>query len=463
MADEFILKIQQYIDDNLLLEKGDNVVMGVSGGADSVALFLTLFSLRERYDLKLFVVHVNHGIRKEAKDEAAYVKDLCEERNIPFYLKEADVCELAKELSMGTEEAGRKVRYEFFEEILSRVGGGKIAVAHNKNDLTETLLFNLFRGTGVKGLASIPPKRGNIIRPLLNVERSEIEAFLIKEKVSFCTDSSNFSDEYSRNRIRNTVIPVIKENVTNQAVEHMANTAEQLRELQHFLEVYCDRIFEDIVVERTDNEVVYLKTSFQQQDICIQKLLVKKAIDSLVPHNRDITHLHLESVIKLCGKDGTKTVNLPYGIVAESSYDRLKLSLDREEKRFDIQLEVKIDETVLLPDGTKVTVVMEECHGSYEYGENQYTKCFDYDKMNRPLMLRTRQSGDEIAVNKEGGKKKLKDFMIDIKIPATKRDEVLLLAGGSSIYWAIGYRMSESAKITENTKRVLKVIVSKEE
>jgi len=243
----------------------------------------------------------------------------------------------------------------------------------------------------------------------------------------------------------------------------MANTAEQLRELQHFLEGYCDRIFENVVLVRTDNEVIYDKSSFQKEDICIQKLLVKKAIDSLVPHNRDITHIHLESAMKLTGKDGTKTINLPYGIKAESSYERIKFSLDRGEKRYELQLALKIDDTVCLPDGTKVKAVLEECHDSYDYGENQYTKCFDYDKMNRPLMLRTRQSGDEIAVNKEGGKKKLKDFMIDIKIPATKRDEVVLLAGGSSIYWAIGYRMSESAKITENTKRVLKVIVSKEE
>lgn len=435
--------------ENSLLNYGDNVVLGVSGGADSTTLLLTLNELKEKYNLKLFVVHVNHMLREEAFAEAEYVKGLCEERGIEYFYFEEDVAALAEMLSMGTEEAGRMVRYASFNEIADSVGGAKIAIAHNKNDLTETMLFNLFRGTGVKGLASIPPVRGNIVRPLLCVERYEIEAFLNEAGVSYCTDKSNMSDEYSRNRLRNNVIPVIKENVTENAIDHMAETAAQLRELYAFSEKCCDEAFKKANILKTEATVKYNKAAFLNEDIYVQKMLVKRAIDELVPNNKDITHLHLESVIEICSKPGTKRVNLPYGIIAIADYDTLKLTT--------------IPPEMEAVRNYNMETVVESYHEGYDYGDDEYTKCFDYDKIKGPLMLRTRRRGDEIAVTKDGGRKKLKDYFIDVKVPADERDRVPVLCTDSDVLWVIGYRMSEAYKLDKDTKRVLRVTVSKEE
>lgn len=447
MKHGFIKKIENFIEEKKLISYGENLVVGVSGGADSVALLLVLDSLKQKLGLKLFVVHVNHGLRKEAVEEASYVKSLCEERQIPFFLYEKDVSSISKELGIGTEEAGRKVRYEAFKEVLSNAGGGKIAVAHNSNDRAETMLFNLVRGTGLTGLISIPYKRGGIIRPLLCVERKEIEAFLNDEGVKFYTDASNLTNDYTRNRIRNNIIPRLCDEVNPEAVAHMAGTAGQLGELGEFLGKFVDKSYSYVVLKSEKGLVEFNKKAFLLQDAYIQKLLVKRAIDELVPGNRDITQTHIESVTGLLTKEGTKSVNLPYDIEAVSAYESLTLSTKRDscEGRFYMETEVF------------------DNYEGFDYGKFQYTKCFDYDKIDRPLVLRKREQGDTICVNASGGTKKLKDYMIDEKIPQRERDFVPVVACGSDILWVVGYRMSEAYKVSKETKRVIRITVLKED
>lgn len=447
MKHGFVKKIENFIEEKALISYGENVVIGVSGGADSVALFLTLDSLKEKLGLKLFVVHVNHGLRKEAFEEAEYVKSLCEEREIPFFLYEKDVASVSAELGIGTEEAGRKVRYEAFREVLSNVGGGKIAVAHNSNDRAETMLFNLVRGTGLTGLISIPCERGEIIRPLLCVERKEIEGFLNDIKVKFYTDSSNLTDDYTRNRIRNNIIPRLCDEVNSEAVAHMANTAGQLAQLGEFLEKFVDKAYSETVFKSERCLVEFDKKAFLSEDPYIQKLLVKKAIDELVPGNRDITSTHIESVIGLLSKEGTKSVNLPYEIEAVSTYESLSLSTQKVSYEGHFLME---------------TEVLDNYDG-FDYGKFQYTKCFDYDKIEGYLELRKREQGDYICVNASGGTKKLKDYMIDEKIPQRERDFVPVVACGSDVLWVVGYRMSEAYKISKETKRVIRITVLKED
>lgn len=465
MKEKFLHEVEKFIAENHLLSQGDRVVAGVSGGADSVSLLLVLCKLKEKYDLKLFVVHVNHGLREEANEEAEYVKTLCKERDLPFYYVKEDVSALSKKLSMGVEEAGRKLRYDSFEKVLTEIGGGKIAVAHNKNDLTETMLFNLFRGTGIKGLSSIPPVRGNIIRPLLCVERAEIEEFLKEEGIRFCVDASNMSSEYSRNRLRNTVLPVIKENVTTNAVDHMAETASQLRELNFFLEKYCDEAFEAILLkeESDDRNIILSKEVFAGYDEYIRKMLVKKAIDRLVPNNKDITHTHLSEAEALAGASGMKSIDLPYGIKAVASYDTLTFTLDEVKKEDLSEVELVIGKDFSLSGNITVRAELEEYYEGYDYGQNKYTKCLDYDKIVRCPVFRKRQTGDELVINEKGEKKKLKNYMIDEKIPRDERDSLYVLASGNEVLWVLGYRISESVKITDKTKTVLKITVTGED
>lgn len=448
MNSKFLSKVENYIEENHMLNMGDTVVMGVSGGADSVALFLVLNALREKYCLNLYTVHVNHGLREEAKEEALYVKALCEERDIPFILIEEDVAEIARQYSMGTEEAGRMIRYEAFYNLIFELGGGKVAVAHNMNDRAETMLFNLFRGTGIKGLASINAVRGDIIRPLLCVERSEIEEFVNGENIRFCVDASNLTDDYSRNRIRNNIIPLIKEQIAPLAVSHMAETANQLNELYEYVNGVCESAFKEIAMVEPKT-VSFNKELFFLHDNYIRKLLIKRSIDELVPNNKDITHIHIESALDLLNKEGTKSVDLPYGIRVVSEYDTFRLTTKSKEEEYTAKY--------------TMNTVVETYKEDMDLSDNKYTKCFDYDKIKGSLRFRTRETGDTITVTKDGGKKKLKDYMINEKIPLSERDKIPVLAVGSDVLWVIGYRMSEEYKVSKETKRVLKVTVLKEE
>ena len=462
-TDVFLTQADKFIEDKNLITRGDGIVMGVSGGADSVALLLLLDSLKLKYNLSLYVVHVHHGLRAEADAEAEYVQSLCEERNIPFFLKKADIKALSKELKIGTEDAGRKVRYETFDEVLRQVGAHKIAVAHNCNDRAETMLFNLARGTGIKGLVSIPEKRDNIIRPLLFATRAQIEEFLGRAGIKYCTDASNLTDDYARNRIRNNIIPALEEGINSGAVLHMFETAEQLSGLYAFAGKCCDEAFTETVVSESATQISFDKEKLLTMDEYLQSMLIKRAIDRLVPGNRDITHTHLQDVQGLLSKEGTRTVNLPYGITAVSSYT--VLSLTTEDRVADAFPTVRIvtDNVPVKVSGYTVAAEVFDAYEGLDYGKNECTKYFDYDKIKDVLLFRKRETGDLISVTSSGGSKKLKDFMIDVKIPADIRDSVPILASGNDVLWVVGYRMSESYKITDETKRILKVTVLKED
>ncbi len=465
MNDTFLTKVSAFIADNKMFKKGDSIVLGVSGGADSVALLLVCDFLKEKFELNLSVLHVNHGLREEAASEGKYVESLCRQRNIPFFLKETDVKSIAEKAGLGTEEAGRIERYKAFSELAAGMGENtKIAVAHNKNDMAETMIFNLCRGTGIKGLASIAPVRGNIIRPLLCVTRDEIEDFLFRNNVSFCTDKSNFTDDYTRNRIRNHVIPSMRENVENLAVEHMAETAGQLHDINVYLSRVTKEAFNACADILTAGEAVINIPRLLKEDFYIQSLVVKHSIDELVPQNRDITHTHIDSVLKLCGKEGSKSVNLPYGIVAVKEYDLLKLKIGDAGNTFSFEPKaLKIDAVNHFDKiGTFVTKVFAKTP-DFKPIENKYTKWFDYDKITKCVMLRTRKSSDYIVVNATGGTQKLKDYFINLKIPKAQRDSILCLADDNRILWVVGYRIGEDVKVTDLTRNILEITFIEED
>ena len=221
-------KVFAYIREHHMLQAGDRVVVGVSGGADSACLLFLLLEWQKEVPTDIAVVHVDHGIRAEAGEDARYVEQLCEERGIPFFLTRAEVRNRARMEKISEEEAGRRTRYEAFEKAAKEWGATKIAVAHNSNDRSETQLFHLFRGSGIRGLASILPVRDRIIRPLLCLERWEIEKFLQQRGIVYCKDATNEEDDYTRNRIRHHILPYAEENIVKCCVAHMNQTAELL-------------------------------------------------------------------------------------------------------------------------------------------------------------------------------------------------------------------------------------------
>ena len=464
MTDPFINKISEYIKKEELLERNDKVVLGVSGGADSVALLYAMNMLREQYDLSLLVVSVDHGLRKEAKEECDYVKSLCDKLSVPFVLKEFDVEKLSKECGKGTEETGRKVRYDSFAEEARVLGHGtKIAVAHNMNDLCETMLFHLFRGTGPKGLCSILPKRDNIIRPLLCVERKEIEEWLHKNNIKFYTDKTNLTDDYTRNMIRHNIIDYAVNNINPGAVSHMANTVSMLRELTDFVDLKVDDLYKKVCHKEND-EIVVDAALLNEESSFVVRSLYKRCIDLTVPSNRDITIKHFEAIEKLTLGSESKELDLPYGIHVLYEAGKLKFKRSVFEEPVFEPVVFKEDEGIVKTEfGMTVKWHVEDRTKDFCVFKNEYTKCFDYDKiLNRPI-LRTIKEGDRITINDKLQTKKLSDYFIDEKIPCSQRKKTLLIADGDNIVWVIGHRIGETAKITDETKKILYVEVIKED
>ena len=462
--DPFTQKVESFIKAHNLICENDTIVMGVSGGPDSVALFYVLLELRKTLNLNLVCVHVNHGLRKEAAEEAGYVSKICHDNNVAFYLKECDLERLAAEWKIGTEEAGRRVRYEAFDEAISVSGGtGKIAIAHNKNDRAETFLFNLFRGTGPKGLTSIRPVRDNVIRPLLCVTRSEIEDYLNKNAFKYYIDKTNKENTYTRNRIRNILIPEAEANVNSKAGDHVAETSVTLTELFDFAEEEVNEAFNNIAI-RNSNRVSFDIKKYNELHDYVKKNLILKSIGYLVPNFKDITKTHIEDVLDIINKPGNKSVNLPYGIVAGRSYNELVLERKGKEEDFSIpEIEIREGFNAVVPGVGSVHVKKYEARELKDIPEKTYTKYFDCDKIKGNIFLRGIKAQDFLVINKEGNKKKVSKYLKDEKVPEDRRNKTILFADGDHVMWVVGHRISEYYKIDEKTETVLEIEVSKEE
>ena len=477
-----------------MLQAGDRVVAGVSGGADSVCLLFLLLEWQKEVPTDIAVVHVDHGIRAEAGEDARYVEQLCAEKGIPFFLTRAEVRERAGREKISEEEAGRRTRYEAFDRAAEEWGATKIAVAHNSNDRSETQLFHLFRGSGIRGLASILPVRDRIIRPLLCLERWEIEEFLRQRGIPYCRDVTNDEDDYTRNRIRHHILPYAEQNIVKGCVTHMNQTAELLAETEDYLEQQTRKAAEQCVritggsgektIRAADRRTVTVSIAtkeFLTLHPVIRKRLLYETVKQLSPGQKDITYRHIQELLTLFTEEGNRQICLPFGIRGRRQYEEVLLTVETAEgdppEKLPEQAERKMD--MQLPPGQKGTV---ECEaGTLEYcvcelacdpeknqevPTNQYTKWFDYDKIKKCPVIRTRQTGDYLTMaDGRGGMihKSLKSYLVDQKIPQTQRDRLPILAEGDHVLWVVGYRISEYYKVTENTKRILKVQLIRKE
>lgn len=454
-------KVFEYIEENQMLQPGESVVAGVSGGADSVCLLLVLLEWRERYGLNLTVVHVHHGMRAAAEEDARFVEELCREKDIPFVLERADVPALALQWNCGSEEAGRRFRYEVFERAAGERGADRIAVAHNRNDLSETMLFHLFRGSGIKGLAGIPAVRGKIIRPLLCVERKEIEAYLRESGQKFCVDHTNEEDLYTRNRIRHHILPYVEENIVSGCVQHMGQTAQLLAETEDYLAQQTEAAFGACVCRKERREYIVDCAAFILLHPAIRKRLLYELIKNLSPGAKDITSVHVDALLALIMREGNREIHLPFGIRAVREYNVVRLTgisqvysedgTEQKERLFGWKAEFSIFLRENMEQNKEKNLI---------FPQNKYTKWFDYDKMKKYPVVRTRAEGDYLTIRDQVGilcHKKLKEYMINAKIPAAERDRIPVLAEDSHVLWLVGYRISEYYKVTEQTEHILQV------
>ena len=465
-----INKVIDYIKYNKMFEENDYVVAGVSGGADSVCLLLMLIEISKIIPINIHVVHINHMIREDAKDDENYVKAMCEEYSLPFTLVERDVEAIAKKHHISTEEAGRNVRYEAFYKVLNGKKG-KIAIAHNKNDCCETFLFNLFRGSSLKGLSGIRPVRDVIVRPILCLERAEIEEYLCKRQIKFCIDSTNLEDNYTRNKIRHHILDMATHEISTAAISHISEACERINEAYDLIQkLINDGYKKAVTIKTVDGKKKYHinKNAFDELENALQGYVIMEVISDAAKSRKDLESVHVEQIKELMNRQCGKSINLPYSLIAERDYEGVCIK-PKEKAKDEVKVEIILsdDDIQKLNNGDvtefiwndKIKLIFSIVKGNklQNIPQKKYTKWFDYDKIKGNIVIRTRQNGDYLTVNSLNQKKTLKSYFIDEKVPRELRDSVCLIAEGSHIIWVTGGRISNSYKVDENTNTILQI------
>lgn len=297
-------KILSTINKYNLIQKGDKIVIGVSGGPDSMCLLDSLYCLKDKLNIEIIVAHINHKIRKEADEETEYVKDYCKNKNIKCYVKKAEVEKLAKEQKLGTEEMGRKIRYDFFKEVAKKENANKIATAHNLNDNVETVMLNLLRGTGISGLKGIEIKRTEdnlkYIRPIRECERKDIEKYCEEQNLNPRIDKTNFENIYNRNKVRNELIPFLKKEFNPNILEGINRLSDLAREEEEYFEEIISKKYEELKIGENLNEIVLELHKFNELNKVIKSKIIIYTINKVNGNVQGIGKIHIEDIIKLC-------------------------------------------------------------------------------------------------------------------------------------------------------------------
>lgn len=454
-------RVKCYVEKWQMLTSEDCVVVGVSGGADSVCLLLVLLELQKEIGFDMVAVHVNHGLRgADASADEAFVKQLCRDRGVPLETYFADVERLARERKLSTEEAGREIRRECFEQTKIKYRGTKIALAHHQNDNAETFLFRLARGTGVKGLGGMAPVKDEFIRPLLCVDRDEIEAYLQERDIPYCIDVTNASDEYTRNRIRGHILPPMINGVNSKAVMHINRVMEHIREISDYLDSQTEW-YAKHCVKRTELGYLLQEDNYRLVPSIMQGLLIKEVFTRVCEKEKDLEDVHVRQTLELFGKQVGRKIDLPYQMEARRVYKGVEIyrkadtqETEKEELFFDLEQQIATyqwkNQKICCRRLNKMQIVGETL-------EKSNTKQFDCDIIKHGISFRTRRPGDYITIHPDGRTQKIKDYFINEKIPQEERDKILLVADGNHILWIVGYRVNCAYQAKEKTNCVLEV------
>ena len=441
-----ITKVKAYMEQYHMVKSGDRILVGLSGGADSVCLLFLLKEISREWELSVRAVHIHHGLREESDAEERFVKELCKAWDIPCQCISVDVREYARKHHLGIEEAARVLRYEAFEQC--RVDGEKIALAQHQNDQAETVLFHLFRGSGIRGMAGIQPVRDCYIRPLLGVSRAEVENFAKNNGLQYVTDQSNFDTIYARNKIRHEILPKAEE-ISGKVTEHICKSAQMTADAVDFLDEITKTTF-DRLVKEDELSCRVPKEELQKLHPYLKKTLIYEMLSHVSGRKKDISGIHVESVLGLLEGQSGKQADLIYGMQAVAEQQELVVFLkDKKEKEADMR-EIPIENV------PHIKCRVFSYKKSMDIPDKPYTKWFDYDKIINCPVMRNRRSGDYFYCS-DTAKKKLQDYFVNEKIPLLERDKVILIADGDHILWIVGKRISNYYKITDDTKQILEI------
>ena len=467
--DKMIEKVRQTIMDYAMIPAGSHVIAGVSGGVDSVALLYILHVLAPSLSMKITAVHVNHGLRGEDADlDAFFVMNLCKKLELPCKMVKADIRKLSQVSGRSLEETGRDFRYQCFYDVLAAEGADRIAVAHHRDDVCETVLMNLCRGTGIRGLSGIPPVNGNVIRPLIEVSRAEIEAYAAAHQLAYRQDESNADTTYTRNRIRHDILPYLTAHVNAETARHIADMARDAAGISEYLETEAERLNTGMV-KREDGKLKIQAADLLRLPGVLQAEMILQLLGEAAGRRRDISRTHIDAVLALAAGRSGRQVNLPYGLCAVRDYDQLLIyrkaagheMAQQEEIAVSAPCSMKLQlEGADIPCAKgvfRLTMQVHQADKNLQIPKKRYTKWLDYDRMSHRLALRKRRSGDYLVLS-DGSRKKLKRLLIDEKVSRNDRDELLLLAAGSHILWIPALdRISDDLKITDQTTHILEI------
>jgi tRNA(Ile)-lysidine synthase len=487
---EALEKIRHTIETYALLTRGDGVVVGVSGGPDSLCLLHILARLQETYGLRLHVAHLNHSTRGEASDaDAAFVRKTATDWGLPVTVEKRDVPVLAEEHHLAFEEAARRVRYAFLAQVANEIGAQKIAVGHNADDQAETVLMHFLRGAGLSGLRGMLPLTPlknyrliapmapepsalspvDLIRPLLEVPRAEIEHYCDEQNLKPRFDRSNLDTTYFRNRLRHELLPEMETYIPN-IRERLCHTAAVAAADYELLSRLRDEAWSEVVREERKDAIVFEQASWQALPVALQRATLRQAAYRLRRSLRDVTFVHVENAREIAqqGETGTEAT-LPMGLALTVGYETITVG-DADARRpppdepllwSDEPLRVSVPGTTPLPESEWALKTDLREHWTMEQvveNPDRWTAYFDADTLLAPLVLRPRRPGDRIQLHgMEGHTTKVSDLMINLKIPQTWRDHVPLLVSNQKIVWVCGRRIARSVTVEPETETVARL------
>ena len=454
ITDMFFGTIQRHS----MLQQGDIVLIGLSGGPDSVCLLHLLLRIQERLDLTLHAIYVNHNLRPdEVPCEISFCEKTCREIGVNFVLKSIDVVGYQRQQRLSRQEAGRELRYKAFDEAAVELGASRIALAHNADDQAETIFMRLIRGSGPKGLAGIPPTRGRIIRPLIETERSPIEQFLDNENIPYVTDSSNLKQDYLRNRFRLSLMPELKK-INPNLLHTIMTTASILQEEERYLEIIVTKTLMKLISRKTPHRIELFLSPLERLETVILRRVLRRAIGG-TEGLRGIGFPHIEDIIHLLknGRPGDR-IYLPKGVRVIREYAILTITSEEPVRIADYLL-YPGDEVAIVGAGVVIRASLENRPG--DPGDGKSSVLLDAGKVTFPLTIRARKCGDFFYPHGFGKRKKLQDYLVDEKVPRDEREQIPVLLSGSDIIWIAGYRSDERFRPSDDTKKHLRLVIVK--
>lgn len=454
--------VRRTIDRYGLLVKGDRVIVGVSAGIDSMVLLHLLNGLRQDFSLSLIIAYLNHGLRPaESEREIELVQKESLRFGLPFEYGLYDVKEFQKSGGFSLQDAARRLRFRFFHELLTKHGGGKIALGHHADDQVETVFLRLFRGSGLRGLKGmLPIREGKVIRPLLDVWKEDIEAYAREQSIPYCMDSTNLKGDYLRNRFRHHLLPLIEKDYQSGFRRALLRTSMILREEDDYLEQKAKEAYQRIVREE-ETGIGFQFSSFRSLHPAIQWRVIQKILEGM-DHKFDIAEAEWPDTNliyhRLREPPANLLIELRHGFCLEKRYDRVIVTRKRLKTVPPFEVTLAIPGRFYIHEIGKEVVVEEgerERFGSIRTSPD--VAFFDGERLQSPLRVRNFRPGDRFQPLGMQGTQKLKDFFIDHKIPRFERPGIPLLISGEMIAWIAGYRIDERVKVTPKTEKVLRV------